>query len=92
MNIGTAAAASVIGAYISSDASADAGQSGSTVTGASIPTIEGAVPVALRINGKDHQLRIDPRTTLLDCLRETVALTGTKKAVIMDSAARAPCT
>lgn len=92
MNTGTAAAASVIGAYISSDASADAGQSGSTVTGASIPKIEGAVPVALRINGKDHQLRIDPRTTLLDCLRETVALTGTKKAVIMDSAARAPCT
>ena len=24
-------------------------------------------------------LRVDPRTTLLDCLRETVALTGTKK-------------
>lgn len=79
VNTGTAAAASVIGAYISSDASADAGQSGSTVTGASIPNIEGAVPVALRSNGKDHQLRTDPRTTLLDCLRETVALTGTKK-------------
>jgi xanthine dehydrogenase YagT iron-sulfur-binding subunit len=40
---------------------------------------EGAVPITLRINGKDHQLQIDPRTTLLDCLRETVALTGTKK-------------
>ena len=39
----------------------------------------GAVPITLRINGKDHQLRIDSRTTLLDCLRETVALTGTKK-------------
>jgi xanthine dehydrogenase YagT iron-sulfur-binding subunit len=60
-------------------ASADAGQSGSTTTGANIPNIEGAVSVVLRINGKDHQLRIDPRTTLLDCLRETVALTGTKK-------------
>ena len=33
----------------------------------------------LRINGKDHDLRIDPRTTLLDCIRETVAFTGTKK-------------
>jgi xanthine dehydrogenase YagT iron-sulfur-binding subunit len=43
------------------------------------PGIEGAVPITLRINGKDHQLRIDPRTTLLDCLRETVVLTGTKK-------------
>src|SRR6202790_4874787 len=43
------------------------------------PNIEGAVPITLRINGKDHKLRLDPRTTLLDCLRETVALTGTKK-------------
>jgi xanthine dehydrogenase YagT iron-sulfur-binding subunit len=39
----------------------------------------GAVPITLHINGKDHSLRIDPRTTLLDCIRETVALTGTKK-------------
>ena len=41
--------------------------------------VEGAIPITLRINGKDYSLRIDPRTTLLDCLRETVALTGTKK-------------
>jgi xanthine dehydrogenase YagT iron-sulfur-binding subunit len=41
--------------------------------------MEGAVPVKLRINGKDHQLRVDPRTTLLDCLREIVHFTGTKK-------------
>lgn len=39
----------------------------------------GAVPLTLRINGKEHKLHIDPRTTLLDCLRETVALTGTRK-------------
>jgi xanthine dehydrogenase YagT iron-sulfur-binding subunit len=43
------------------------------------PNIYGAVPITLRINGKDRQLRIDPRTSLLDCIRETVALTGTKK-------------
>ncbi len=43
------------------------------------PNIAGAVPISLRINGKDRQLRVDPRTTLLDCLRETAALTGTKK-------------
>jgi xanthine dehydrogenase YagT iron-sulfur-binding subunit len=41
--------------------------------------IPGAVPITLRINGKSHSLRIDPRSTLLDCIRETVALTGTKK-------------
>src|ERR1051326_8512065 len=43
------------------------------------PNIQGAVPITLRINGKEHHLRIDPRTTLLDCIRETVAYTGTKK-------------
>jgi xanthine dehydrogenase YagT iron-sulfur-binding subunit len=37
------------------------------------------VAITLRINGKDHPLRLDPRTTLLDCIRETVGLTGTKK-------------
>jgi xanthine dehydrogenase YagT iron-sulfur-binding subunit len=40
---------------------------------------EGAVPLTLRVNGTEHRLRLDPRTTLLDCLRETVVLTGTKK-------------
>jgi xanthine dehydrogenase YagT iron-sulfur-binding subunit len=40
---------------------------------------EGTLPISLRINGKDHRLHVDPRTTLLDCLRETVELTGTKK-------------
>lgn len=43
------------------------------------PDVDGAVPITLRINGKDHHLQIDPRTTLLDCIRETIAYTGTKK-------------
>src|SRR5258706_2495550 len=42
-------------------------------------TDQAEVPVTLRINGSEHRLRLDPRTTLLDCLRETLALTGTKK-------------
>jgi xanthine dehydrogenase YagT iron-sulfur-binding subunit len=37
------------------------------------------VPVTLRVNGKNYDLRIDPRTTLLDCLREHLHLTGSKK-------------
>jgi xanthine dehydrogenase YagT iron-sulfur-binding subunit len=37
------------------------------------------VNVYLRVNGTDHQLMIDPRTTLLDALRERLHLTGTKK-------------
>ena len=38
-----------------------------------------AVPVTFNINGKQHQMMVDPRTTLLDCLRERIQLTGTKK-------------
>jgi xanthine dehydrogenase YagT iron-sulfur-binding subunit len=37
------------------------------------------VPVTLHVNGKDYDLRIDPRTTVLDCLREHLHLTGSKK-------------
>ncbi len=37
------------------------------------------VPVALQVNGKKHDLKLDPRVTLLDVLREHLALTGTKK-------------
>ena len=42
-------------------------------------TSQTGVPVTLRINGSEHRLQLDPRTTLLDCLRENVGLTGTKK-------------
>src|SRR5262244_1569520 len=70
---GSTAAAAVIAGY------STPGQSASPADIADGPHIEGAVPITLRINGKDRQLRVDPRTTLLDCLRETLALTGTKK-------------
>jgi xanthine dehydrogenase YagT iron-sulfur-binding subunit len=39
----------------------------------------GTVPVTLKVNGKTHALNLDPRTTLLDCLRENLNLPGTKK-------------
>jgi xanthine dehydrogenase YagT iron-sulfur-binding subunit len=36
--------------------------------------------IALRVNGRSHALpALDPRTTLLDALRERLHLTGTKK-------------
>jgi xanthine dehydrogenase YagT iron-sulfur-binding subunit len=38
-----------------------------------------AIPITLSVNGKKHDLRIDPRTSLLDCLREHLHLTGSKK-------------
>jgi xanthine dehydrogenase YagT iron-sulfur-binding subunit len=37
------------------------------------------VNVDLHINGHSHSLTLDPRTTLLDALREHLALTGSKK-------------
>ena len=37
------------------------------------------LPVTLKVNGKQHQLQLDPRTSLLDALRERLHLTGTKK-------------
>ena len=37
------------------------------------------VDVQLKINGAVHKLRLDPRTTLLDLLRENLQLTGSKK-------------
>ena len=35
--------------------------------------------IALHINGEEHRLTVDVRTTLLDLLREHVGLTGAKK-------------
>ena len=40
---------------------------------------EHTVAVSLHINGSSHKLQLDPRVTLLDLLREQLALTGTKK-------------
>src|SRR5438270_2937069 len=37
------------------------------------------VTIGLRINGQLHSLTLDPRTTVLDALREHLELTGSKK-------------
>jgi xanthine dehydrogenase YagT iron-sulfur-binding subunit len=39
----------------------------------------GRVTVTLKVNGQEREVSIDPRMTLLDCLREVLHLTGTKK-------------
>jgi xanthine dehydrogenase YagT iron-sulfur-binding subunit len=48
------------------------------------------VAVTLRVNGVDHQLRLDPRVTLLDALRDVLELTGTKRGC--DQGACGACT
>ncbi|WP_263264552.1 2Fe-2S iron-sulfur cluster-binding protein [Pseudomonas sp. RIT-PI-S] len=39
----------------------------------------GEQPLTLKVNGQAQTLQVDPRTTLLDALRERLHLTGTKK-------------
>jgi xanthine dehydrogenase YagT iron-sulfur-binding subunit len=43
------------------------------------PTGEHLIDVTLHVNDRAEQLRIDPRVTLLDALRDRMQLTGTKK-------------
>jgi xanthine dehydrogenase YagT iron-sulfur-binding subunit len=64
-----------------------------TATAAAVPTVAGAQPradtappaapvtsrVTLKVNGRQHTIAVDTRTTLLDLLREQLQLTGTKK-------------
>jgi xanthine dehydrogenase YagT iron-sulfur-binding subunit len=52
--------------------SAMAGESGAA-------TASNVVDVHLKINGRDFALKLDPRVTLLDALREHLHLTGSKK-------------
>ena len=58
--------------------------SGETVVG------PGKVPVTLTVNGRQRDLEIEPRVTLLDALREALDLTGAKK--VCDRATCGACT
>jgi xanthine dehydrogenase YagT iron-sulfur-binding subunit len=50
----------------------------------------GAVPITLRINGKTHNLNLEPRVSLLDALRNHLDITGAKK--VCDRATCGACT
>ncbi len=85
-----------------------AGTLGVAVTGRTAPareavTVEsdGTHPVTLRVNGRRFDLRVEPRWTLLDVLRDHLELTGTKLGcsrgecgactVLIDEQARYAC-
>jgi carbon-monoxide dehydrogenase small subunit len=60
------------------------------------------VEITLTVNGRGHELRIEPRETLADVLRQRLALTGTKVScdaqvcgactVLVDNLAVSACT
>ena len=50
----------------------------------------GAASVKLRVNGKEHAVEIEPRTTLADALRIHLGMTGTK--IVCDRGACSGCT
>jgi xanthine dehydrogenase YagT iron-sulfur-binding subunit len=54
------------------------------------PEPAGRLDIVLQINGSSQPLSIDPRTSLLDALREQAGLTGTKKGC--DRGACGACT
>src|ERR671921_1159123 len=47
--------------------------------GGRMPRVTHFADVSLHVNGSDHAVHIDTRTTLLDVLREHLGLTGSKK-------------
>jgi xanthine dehydrogenase YagT iron-sulfur-binding subunit len=62
-----------------------AGPAGADIAAANVPANaplpgEGRfMGITLKVNGRSHNLALDPRTTLLDALREKLGLTGSKK-------------
>jgi xanthine dehydrogenase YagT iron-sulfur-binding subunit len=60
-------------------ARAESQESPKAITTVTTEKIENAIAMTLSVNGKSVRIEVDPRTTLLDGLRETLSLTGTKK-------------
>src|SRR5271165_4673207 len=67
---GTVTAAYLLGGFPRIGLAADAADEEATPT---------PISVELHVNGQRHLLKLDPRTTLLDALREHLALKGSKK-------------
>lgn len=54
------------------------------------PTGPGPVAITLTINGRRHQLQVEPRVTLLDAMRTQLEITGQKR--VCDRGACGACT
>ena len=70
---------SLLAMQVLAEQEALAASSGAPVTSEVGPALENAVKVAFKVNGEKKALEVDSRMTLLDALRERLALTGSKK-------------
>src|SRR5260370_40675371 len=77
---GSGVAASLVAAYVPASAKSTAGDIDSDLTTGG-PSIAGAVPITLRLNGKDPQMKSHPPTTPPDWIRETVTPRATTHGV-----------
>ena len=80
--VGVGSIATTVAAEVSAFATAD--QGGPAAVGPD------EVPITLTINGQRHQLRIEPRVTLLDAMRTRLDITGPKR--VCDRGACGACT
>ena len=71
--------AGVAGGVVSGLLTGPPGKTQSAAPPTSKPLGPGPVEITLDINGKKHVLRLEPRATLLEALREGLGLTGTKR-------------
>lgn len=79
----------LIGSVAASASMAVANEGGSVVS-TDVTTTAKPLTLSFKLNGHQQSLKIDPRTTLLDLLRENLAMTGTKKGC--DHGACGACT
>src|SRR5438045_9727213 len=72
---GTSAAITIGANFVSASAMAEEKSAGASPAASAGDSIK----VNLKINGKDYVVEVDPRTTLLDALREALHLTVSKQ-------------
>jgi xanthine dehydrogenase YagT iron-sulfur-binding subunit len=66
------------------------GESAEAQAGGAAPVGPGEVPITLTVNGRKHQLQVEPRVTLLDALRDRLDHTGLKR--VCDRGSCGACT
>ena len=72
LEIAAVAGGTLVGGQLVPNAATPAAAQGASVAAAPLN-------IMLRVNGTEYRLTLDPRTTLLDALREHLHLTGSKK-------------